>query len=47
MNPSTSPSSTNANSKPNIDWAKVVEVVIAILTLGLSHIRKHNNQTGK
>ena len=29
------------NKKKEIDWAKIVEVVIAILTLGLSHIRKH------
>ena len=29
------------NQKKQIDWAKIVEVVIAILTLGLSHIRKH------
>jgi hypothetical protein len=35
------------SSKPNIDWAKVVEIIISILTLGLSHLRKHNNQTGK
>ena len=29
------------NKKKEIDWGKIVEVVIAILTLGLSHIRKH------
>ena len=27
--------------KKKIDWSKVVEIVIAILTLGLTHIRKH------
>ena len=27
-----------------IDWSKVVEVLIAILSLGLSHIRKHKPQ---
>ena len=41
MNPSTSPSSTSANSnKPNIDWVKIIEIVITILTFGLGHLRK-------
>lgn len=32
-------------SQPSsVDWGKVVEVVIAILTLGLSHIRKRKDQ---
>ena len=32
------------NNKPsNETWAKVVEVVITILTLGLSHLRKHQD----
>ena len=43
MNPSTSKSSTSANSdKPQIDWVKVIEIVITILTLGLGHLRKHH-----
>ena len=32
-----------SNEKKQVDWAKVVEVVIAILTLGLSHIKKHRS----
>ena len=32
------------NNKPsNETWAKVVEVIITILTLGLSHLRKHQD----
>ena len=31
------------NEKKQVDWAKVVEVIISILTLGLSHIRKHQD----
>ena len=35
------------NNKPsNETWAKVVEVIITILTLGLSHIRKHQSNDG-
>ena len=29
------------NQPTNETWAKVVEVIITILTLGLSHLRKH------
>ena len=28
-------------AKKSVDWAKVVEVIITILTIGLNHIKKH------
>ena len=34
--------STSDQNKPKIDWVKVVEIVIHILTLGLGHLRKHH-----
>ena len=36
----------NENEKKQVDWAKVVEVIISILTLGLSHLRKHQSNDG-
>ena len=48
MNPSTSKSSTSANSdKPQIDWVKVIEIVITILTFGLGHLRKRKENAEK
>ena len=29
------------SNKPSIDWAKVLSIVIRILTIGLYHVEKH------
>ena len=34
--------SETSQNKPKVDWVKVVEVIITILTFGLNHLRKHH-----
>ena len=36
----------SSKSKSKIDWSKVLEVIINILTIGLGHVKKHRNGTG-